>query len=43
MRGWIDLPITNAAVARAFTVAGWGLDFGAWQGAGVGIGYRTVR
>ena len=32
MQGWIDLPATRATVTGAFTVAGWALDTGAWQG-----------
>jgi hypothetical protein len=36
MRGWIDLPGARATVAGTFTVAGWAIDTGAWQGSGVG-------
>jgi hypothetical protein len=35
MRGWIDLPAARTTVAGTFTVAGWALDAGAWQGSGV--------
>jgi hypothetical protein len=32
----IDRPAANATVGGAFTVEGWALDTGAWQGAGIG-------
>jgi hypothetical protein len=35
MQGWIDLPATRTTVTGSFTVAGWAIDTGAWQGSGV--------
>ena len=35
MRGYIDVPATRATVTGSFTVGGWALDLGAWQGNGV--------
>jgi hypothetical protein len=32
----VDRPATTATVSGAFTVEGWALDTGAWQGAGIG-------
>jgi hypothetical protein len=32
----IDRPTADAQVSGAFTVEGWALDSGAWQGAGIG-------
>jgi hypothetical protein len=32
----VDRPAVNATVSGAFTVEGWALDTGAWQGAGIG-------
>jgi hypothetical protein len=32
----VDRPSANAIVSGAFTVEGWALDTGAWQGAGIG-------
>jgi len=43
MRGYIDAPTVNRVVSRGFSVAGWAMDLGAWQGSGVGAVHVWAR